>query len=104
MNAPVTAAESTRSDSIAAIEARLQAEKQRIADEIHRYPPPIPACDAQFNYLLERRDRISQELGQLHAITSDQRTAEEQGVLLRQFLIVSTSLSSQTKDLLLTSL
>ena len=40
----------------------LEKEKKRISEEIAHYPPPIPACDAQFNYLLEERARISQEL------------------------------------------
>ncbi len=41
---------------------RLVAEKARIAEEIRSYPAPIPACDAQFNYLLERRAEIDRAL------------------------------------------
>lgn len=41
---------------------RLLAEKARIAAEIRAYPAPIPACDAQFNHLLERRAEIERRL------------------------------------------
>jgi hypothetical protein len=30
-----------------------------LAGEIRSYPTPIPRCDAQFNYLVEQRDRLS---------------------------------------------
>jgi hypothetical protein len=40
----------------------LLAEKDRVNEQIGSYPPPIPACDAQFNYLLDERTRISNEL------------------------------------------
>ena len=36
----------------------LMAEKQRIEAEIRSYPTPIAGCDAQYNYLLERRREI----------------------------------------------
>lgn len=42
--------------------AALEAERDRILEEIRAYPPPIPACDEHFNHLLERRDQIEQEL------------------------------------------
>lgn len=87
-----------------AVEAELRAEKERIADEIRGYPPPIPACDAQFNYLIERRDRVSQELGQLHAIVRGESMTEGQDVLLRHFLVASTCLGKQTREALLASL
>ncbi len=43
---------------------RLIAEKARIAAEIRSYPAPIPGCDAQFNYLLERRAEIDRVLAE----------------------------------------
>jgi len=50
------------------IESHLEMEKQRIFDEILHYPPPIPACDVQFNFLLIERAKITQELRQAHEI------------------------------------
>jgi DNA-binding FrmR family transcriptional regulator len=40
----------------------LQGAKRAVEEEIRRYPTPIPRCDAQFNYLHERRSRLSQQL------------------------------------------
>jgi D-3-phosphoglycerate dehydrogenase len=46
---------------------QLEVERLRIAAEITDYPRPIPGCDAQFNRLLEERDRIAGELKALEA-------------------------------------
>ena len=43
------------------IHQRLENEMHRVRDEIRNYPAPIPACDAQFNYLLEERETLSSE-------------------------------------------
>jgi hypothetical protein len=53
------------------IEAHLEAERQRIYDEIKTYPRPIPACDLQFNHLLEKRAGISQELDRMHELAKE---------------------------------
>lgn len=50
------------------VERHLEREKQRIFNEILHYPPPIPACDVQFNFLLAQRAELMQELQQLRAI------------------------------------
>ena len=36
--------------------------------EISAYPPPIPACDAQFNFLLEKRRRLSRDSRQIQEL------------------------------------
>ncbi len=41
---------------------RLEAEKQRLYEEIRSYPTPIAGCDQQFNYLLEQQARVVAEL------------------------------------------
>ena len=46
----------------------LLAERDRVNEQIGTYPPPIPACDAQFNYLLDERNRIANELKQIDAM------------------------------------
>ena len=48
--------------------AQLTAQKKQVIQEICDYPPPIPACDAQFNYLLEKRDLLHAELNRLNAL------------------------------------
>jgi hypothetical protein len=50
------------------LEIQLQAQRQAIIEQIRAYPPPIPACDAQFNYLLEQRDLLSAERNRLLAL------------------------------------
>ncbi len=47
------------------IRGRLEARLKAVNAEIAAYPAPIPGCDAQFNYLLERRSGLSGELGRL---------------------------------------
>jgi len=51
-----------------AIRGHLEDLKRPIDEAIRAYPPPIPACDAQYNYLLEERDRIGGELRRLDAV------------------------------------
>jgi len=51
-----------------AIRGHLEDLKRPIDEAIRAYPPPIPACDAQYNYLLEQRDRIGGELRRLDAV------------------------------------
>lgn len=47
---------------------RLEKKRRQVAEEISSYPPPIPACDAQFNYLLEARRGIARELARLEDV------------------------------------
>ena len=49
----------------AEIDAHLDRQRQAVEKQIRRYPPPIPACDAQFNFLLEERDRLCRETAAL---------------------------------------
>lgn len=48
-------------------ETCLQAEKQRLYDEIYNYPTPIAGCDQQFNYLLEQQAQVVAELARVRA-------------------------------------
>jgi len=56
MSAPRTWAE---------LKDRLEAHRAAMNEQIAAYPPPIPACDAQFNHLLEQRSGINRELKRL---------------------------------------
>ncbi len=60
-----------------ALRARLEHMQEAVAAEIRAYPPPIPACDAQYNHLLERREALSTALARLVAARKDgSRTLE----------------------------
>ncbi len=48
------------------IKAQLESTRHRIIGEISNYPAPRPACDADFNHLLEERARIADELNRLY--------------------------------------
>ena len=50
-----------------ALRARLEQTQEAVAAEIRAYPPPIPACDAQYNHLLERRQALSAARARLDA-------------------------------------
>lgn len=45
----------------------LEALQRSVVEEIRAYPFPIPACDAQFNRLLELRRLLPDELARLDA-------------------------------------
>ena len=45
--------------------------------EIGAYPPPIPACDAQFNFLLDKRRRLSRENREIQRLI---KQSERQGM------------------------
>ena len=45
-----------------ALRARIAQLREAVAAEIRDYPAPIPACDAQYNYLLERRTALAAAL------------------------------------------
>ena len=50
---------------------RLEALKETVAEEIRRYPPPIAACDADFNRLLELRSVLPRDLARLTLAATD---------------------------------
>ena len=59
------------------LRGRLERLQEAVAAEIRAYPPPIPACDAQYNHLLERRAALSEALAGLDAARKDgSRTLE----------------------------
>ena len=53
------------------LKQELLQKKREIQSEINNYPPPIPACDQQFNHLLGQRSTISQNLRQIDSLTDE---------------------------------
>jgi hypothetical protein len=51
----------------AGLRRQLQRLMHEVGAEIRAYPAPIPACDAQFNRLLELRRLLPEELARLDA-------------------------------------
>jgi chorismate mutase len=88
----------------AEIQTRLEKEKDRVYEEIVNYPPPIPACDAQFNYLLEERARISQEVSRVHELSTKNLTRREAVEHLNEFIRASAYIDAGQKQKLLSNL
>ena len=57
---------------------RVEALKKTVAEEIRSYPPPIPACDAQFDRFLELRRFLPQELARLDLAAIDKSITIEE--------------------------
>ena len=70
----------------------LEKKKSQISEEILHYPPPIPACDAQFNFLLAERARLAQALGQLAALGQGHLSDQAQLQGLHAFILSSPDL------------
>ncbi len=86
------------------IKARLERSKEQVHTEIRHYPPPIPACDVQFNQLLERRARVLQELEQLQALSARAPAAEADIKRLDGLITASTFIDDEVKQKIRASL
>jgi hypothetical protein len=82
----------------AIIHQLLECERKRIHEEIKTYPRPIPACDAQFNYLLEQRAGLDAELSRLE----EARQHAESFEAIQQFLRSSPYIADESKQRLST--
>ncbi len=82
----------------ATIHGYLREEMQRIREEIRNYSAPIPACDAQFNYLLEKRDALESELGKARRFMSENTGSRDHRGSVEQFLKASICLDEAQKD------
>lgn len=80
------------------IKDHLENERRRIYEEIKHYPTPIPACDAQFNYLLEERARIAQELDSLRALSKENLTRREDVKLIDEFIMSSNYIKGEAEQ------
>jgi hypothetical protein len=80
------------------IRAQLETEKARIYEVIVNYPPPIAACDQQFNYLLEERTRISRELDRLNKSSTANLPIEDSIKLIDEFIRSSSYVDPETEQ------
>lgn len=56
---------------------QLQGLARQVGEEVRTYPAPIPACDAQFNRLLELRRLLPEELARLDSAAADPAASVE---------------------------
>ena len=86
------------------ISSHLENERERIYEEIKNYPRPIPACDAQFNYLLEERTRIADELNRMYEASEQSLNARDSIKVVEEFLTSSPYLNTEAKQRLVSHL
>ena len=79
------------------IKCHLERRKEEIYSEIKSYPSPIPACDAQFNYLLELRNAVADELSQVRSLLNGGNEASDPIHKVVSFISGSTLLHRRTK-------
>lgn len=72
----------------------LRQHRHQVVDQIGDYPAPIPACDAQFNHLLEQRRLIGREIRLLNDL-AEAALADQLA-----FIEASACLSEPEKQLL----
>lgn len=85
----------------AQIGSRLERRRARIYEEIRAYPSPIPACDAQYNHLLEERSRIAFELREMAEVASACLESDNPMELVEAFLRRSRFIDEASADAIL---
>jgi hypothetical protein len=76
----------------------LARRKKQIYEEIKCYPPPITACDEQFDHLLAEQQRIACELDRMHAVSQASLTNREPARLIEEFVRSSTCLGDEARQ------
>jgi hypothetical protein len=84
----------TLEHAIDAMQAQLNATREAISRELCTIPPPVPACDVNFNRLLEDRARIVDELQRLGRLRAAHAGASE----LLAFCRASSGLNAASKS------
>ena len=79
------------------IRVYLLGEKDRIVEEIRAYPTPIPRCDAQFNHLIEKRERLFEELVRLDTAATSSTVAGDGTARIDEFIDSSDYLDDDAK-------
>jgi hypothetical protein len=80
------------------IRAHLEIERQRIYEEIKNYPRPIPACDVQFNHLLEKRAGIWQEMERMDEASRERLGPEDTFDALVELIRSSNHIDREMKE------
>ncbi len=75
------------------LQAELEAKREAISRELCTIPPPAPACDVNFNRLLEERAGVIDELQRLNRLLAADDAAEQ----IRDFCLSSVWLSEAAK-------
>jgi hypothetical protein len=79
------------------VKACLESERERVHAEIRAYPTPIPRCDAQFNHLIETRERLFHELARLDAAMRSSEVSDDDAARVEAFIDSSDCLDEDAK-------
>lgn len=71
------------------IRACLERRRDQLFEEIRNYPSPITACDQQFNFLLEQRAKVAEELCRCEAHYLQDSDSPDSVSVLEEFLAAS---------------
>jgi len=86
------------------MQSHLESEQHRIYEEIKNYPKPIPACDVQFNFLLEERSSIAAESERCRQTIQDSLRSKEPVQLITEYVRSCQYLDNETKHQILSEL
>ena len=75
----------------------LEQKRREVYEDLRNYPPPITACDQQFDFLLEKQTAISGELARLKHDLAELHGRDDQLGLIQQFIRSSSCLDEQAK-------
>ena len=79
------------------IKTRLEDRKAQVFAEIRNYPPPITACDEQFDHLLAQQEKISRELRRADELATKRPPDGNPASLFDKFITSSDVLDAETK-------
>lgn len=79
------------------IRDHLEDKRARLGREIRDYPQPIPACDAQFNHLTDKRSAIYGELRRLELARVDGFAQRDRLKAIDEFIASSDCVDEQAK-------
>lgn len=95
---PTPGADTAPSAAWAALRSHLETLRAGVLAEIRGYPPPITACDAQFNHLLERRSRLQEALRTVEAAMNAPEARTEPARALERCLSTLAWLDEDTRQ------
>ena len=75
----------------------LERKRLKLAEDIVKYPTPIPACDADFNHMLAERARIEAELTRLESLSAPAVAGAEKTGLIAEFAALSPDLDAAAR-------
>lgn len=85
------------------VKQHLEDVRLKLHDEISTYPRPITACDAQFNYLLEKRTQLGSELGMVEELLSQLEDSAVDMSMIEAFVASSDNLDRPLAEKLISA-